>query len=70
MGNERTKKIPGIFSVNIIMAHIERFEDILSWKQAQDLIDTVYQIFGSMKDFGFRDQITRASVSISNNIAE
>ena len=33
------------------MAHIERFEDILSWKQAQHLIDTVYQIFGSMKDF-------------------
>jgi four helix bundle protein len=30
----------------------------------------IYTNFSSLKDYGFRDQISRASVSISNNIAE
>ena len=49
---------------------IAKFEDILSWQQAQDLIDIVYQTFGKSRDFWFRDQITRAAISVSNNIAE
>ena len=49
---------------------IQRFEDIIAWQKAQDIAVDVYSIFGSIKDFGFRDQICRASVSISNNIAE
>ena len=49
---------------------IKRFEDIIAWQKAQDIAVDVYSIFGSIKDFGFRDQICRASVSISNNIAE
>ena len=48
----------------------QRFEDILVWQKAQDLFVLIYQNFSNSKDFGFRDQITRASVSISNNIAE
>ena len=48
----------------------QRFEDILVWQKAQDLSVFIYQNFLKSKDFGFRDQITRASVSISNNIAE
>ena len=33
------------------MAMIAKFEDILSWQQAQDLIDIVYQTFGKSRDF-------------------
>lgn len=50
--------------------NITRFEDILVWQKAQDIAVKIYGHFSKSKDFGFRDQITRASVSISNNIAE
>ncbi|MCD4737402.1 MAG: four helix bundle protein [Bacteroidales bacterium] len=49
---------------------IQKFEDIVAWQKAQDLAVGVYKMFEKSKDFGFRDQIQRASVSISNNIAE
>lgn len=49
---------------------IERFEDILSWKKASELTVGIYQILKSNKDYSFKDQIQRASVSIMNNIAE
>ena len=47
-----------------------RFEDLKVWQKSQDLSDLIYKHFSKSRDFGFRDQITRASVSISNNIAE
>ncbi len=40
------------------------------WRDAQDLAVTVYGDFSAVKDFSFCDQIKRAVVSISNNIAE
>ena len=49
---------------------IQKFEDILAWQKAQKFAVEIYRIFGTMRDFGFRDQILRATVSISNNIAE
>ena len=49
---------------------IERFEDIIGWQKAKILTVKVYSLFGKSKDFGFKDQIQRASVSIMNNIAE
>jgi len=48
---------------------IRRFEDIIAWQKAQDYAVDIYQSFGSLKDYGFKDQICRAVVSISNNIA-
>jgi len=50
--------------------NIQKFEDIIAWQKAQNLAVEVYRLFGKQKDFGFRDQICRAVVSISNNIAE
>jgi four helix bundle protein len=47
-----------------------KFEDIIGWQKAQDLAVFVYGNFGTSKDFSFKDQICRASVSVSNNIAE
>jgi len=49
---------------------VQRFEDLKVWQKSQDLFGSIYQQFSNKKDFGFRDQITRASVSISNRIAE
>lgn len=49
---------------------IQKFEDLIAWQKAQDLAVNVYSEFPELKDFSFKDQIQRASVSISNNIAE
>ncbi len=49
---------------------IQKFEDIVAWQKGQDLAVEIYALFRESKDFGFRDQICRATVSISNNIAE
>jgi four helix bundle protein len=55
------------------MAKITRFEEIESWKKSRELTRSIYRI--SLKerffrDFGLRDQIRRAAVSILSNIAE
>ncbi|NCO64489.1 MAG: four helix bundle protein [Flavobacteriales bacterium] len=49
---------------------IQKFEDIIAWQKAQNFAVAIYQAFKELKDYGFKDQIQRASVSISNNIAE
>lgn len=49
---------------------IERFEDIEAWKEARKLVEIVYKVFSMIKDYGFRDQIQRATISIMSNIAE
>ncbi len=46
------------------------FEDLEVWKRAVDLSAAIYIETKSLKDFGFRDQITRAGLSIPSNIAE
>lgn len=52
---------------------IEKFEDIESWKLARELTNEIYRITklnNFSKDFGLKDQIQRASVSIMANISE
>ena len=49
---------------------IQKFEDVIAWQKSQDLAVKIYHSFNSLKDFGFKDQICRTAVSISNNIAE
>lgn len=49
---------------------IDRFEDIIAWQKARQLNNLVYKEFETSKDFGFKGQIQRASLSIMNNIAE
>jgi four helix bundle protein len=49
---------------------IDRFEDILAWQKGRIMVVEIYKIFSFCKDYGFKDQIQRASVSITNNIAE
>ena len=49
------------------------FEDLECWQEAVSLAVDIYRISGEGemgKDFGFRDQLRKASVSIASNIAE
>ena len=46
------------------------FEDLEVWKRACRLAVLVYQVLKDCKDFGLKDQMTRAAVSIASNVAE
>ena len=48
----------------------ERFEDIIAWQKAKELVILLYKNFSEDRDFSFRDQIHRAGISVMNNIAE
>ncbi len=50
--------------------NIEKFEDVVAWQKAKQLAIIAYREFKLIRDFGFKDQMQRAVVSISNNIAE
>jgi four helix bundle protein len=55
------------------MPTLHRFEDIDAWKKARLLVQRIYKVSGCgrfEKDFGLRDQIQQAAVSIMSNIAE
>jgi four helix bundle protein len=47
-----------------------RFEDLEVWKRSAHLSAEIYRALQGLKDYGFKDQITRSSLSISSNIAE
>ena len=49
---------------------IQKSEDLITWQKAQGLAIEIYATFRGSRDYGFRDQICRAVVSVSNNIAE
>ena len=49
---------------------IKSFEDIIAWQKAKEQSILVYNTFEKTRDFGFKDQVQRASVSVMNNIAE
>ncbi len=52
------------------MATVERFEDLVCWQRARELTREVYRSLTDCRDYGFKDQIQRASVSVMSNIAE
>lgn len=55
------------------MAKIQRFEEIQGWQTGHELCKLVYQATNKgafSRDYGLRDQIRRAAVSIVSNIAE
>ncbi|MBL6979043.1 MAG: four helix bundle protein, partial [Desulfobacteraceae bacterium] len=41
-----------------------KFEDLEVWKRSSRLCADLYKHFQDIKDFGFRDQITRSALSI------
>lgn len=55
------------------MPTIVRFEEIQAWQEARVLTRDIYRLTSSgtfSKDFGLRDQIRKAAVSVMSNIAE
>ena len=52
---------------------IENFEDLVVWQKGVELVKQIYLLTSEgklHKDFGLRDQLQRAAVSIPTNIAE
>jgi four helix bundle protein len=47
-----------------------KFEDLQVWKRATKLSGNIYKELKGLRDYGFRDQITRSGLSIASNIAE
>jgi len=47
-----------------------RFEDLEVWKRAARLSADIYRQLANLKDYGFKDQITRSGLSVPSNIAE
>jgi four helix bundle protein len=52
---------------------ISRFEDLVAWQKSRKLTQEIYRVTNEgtfAKDFGLRDQIRRAAVSVMSNLAE
>lgn len=49
---------------------LQSFKDLVVWQKAKVLTLDIYKELNGCRDYGFKDQIQRASVSIMNNIAE
>jgi len=47
-----------------------KFEDLSVWQKAKQLSVSIYKELSNLRDYGFRDQITRSVLSIASNIAE
>ena len=47
-----------------------KFENLAVWQRSADLSADIYQKLKGLKDYGFKDQITRSGLSIPSNIAE
>ena len=50
-----------------------KFQELKVWQRAKDLAVYIYKISGDgkfVKDYGLRDQLRRAAVSIPSNVAE
>ena len=55
------------------MSTFRRFEDIVVWQNARIVTRSVYTVISTnvfARDFGLRDQLRRARVSVMANIAE
>ncbi len=52
------------------MTNCKCFEDMEIWQLARLITVKSYKSISAIKDYGFKDQMQRAAVSIMNNIAE
>jgi len=49
---------------------METFEKLEVWRKSKDLAVRICQVLRGCRDYGLRDQIQRAAVSVPSNIAE
>lgn len=47
-----------------------KLENMRIWQDTRLFVNQIYRMMEHTKDYGFRDQIQRAAISIMNNIAE
>ena len=70
----RSTKDDRVVAMVKVKMKAERFEELEIWKMSRALVPQVYGCFDAEslggQDYGFRNQITRAAVSVMNNIAE
>jgi S23 ribosomal protein. len=52
------------------MGTIKKFEDLVIWQLARELLKLIYDDFRNCKDYNLKDQVIAAGLSIKNNIAE
>ena len=52
------------------MSTIKDLEELAIWRMSRELTNLIYSDFKKCKDFAFKDQITRAAISVMNNISE
>lgn len=52
------------------MGTIKDFEELAIWKMSRELLNLIYADFRNCRDFSFKDQISRAGISVMNNISE
>lgn len=63
----------GNVSMDAPVKKIRRFEDLIAWQKARELTKRIYSLTqqGNFeRDYGLRDQIRRAAVSVMSNLAE
>ena len=49
---------------------VRKLENLKIWSDSRIFVVEIYKMFKDNRDYGFKDQIQRAAVSIMNNIAE
>ena len=49
---------------------MRKFEDLVIWKESRLIVKEIYGLMSRTKDYGLKDQIQRASISVMNNISE
>ena len=55
------------------MGDVKKFEDLVAWQKSRVLVREIYRVTGQgafAGDFGLKDQMRRAGVSVMSNIAE
>jgi len=49
---------------------VNSYRELFVWQKSKDLIAITFELSKLIRDYSFKDQLNRASLSISNNIAE
>jgi four helix bundle protein len=52
------------------MGTVKNFEELEIWILSRELVNLIYSDFRNCRDFVFKNQVTRAGISIMNNISE
>lgn len=75
MGQQRTVETV-LFNIqlfllsNLLLMKANRFEDLEIRKKSRILTNKVFPLFNECKNYWFKDQIIRTTLSIMNNVAE